>query len=98
MFVGYQQIAVGNAVLPPGTFNVPNGTARVMLQATAESVRYTMDNATLPTAVVGMMLVAGLAPEWFELEDLNRMFFVSANIGALAYLNVHYYAPSPLSL
>ena len=97
MFVGYQRVAVGNAVVNlAGVLVVPAGTARVQLQSDLLNVRYTMDGVTNPNAGYGMLLINGLAPEWYELADLQRMRAIS--VGALSGLNVHYYAPSPLSV
>jgi len=97
MFIGYQRVVVGPAVVNlTGVVAVPAGTVRVQLQADLLSIRYTMDNATNPNAGFGMLLIDGLSPEWFELEDLLRMRAVS--VGALSGLNIHYYAPSSLSV
>ena len=92
MFVGYQRVAVGAAVTNlAGVAVVPAGTVRVQVQADLLNVRYTMDNATNPAVGVGMLLIVGQPPEWFEVQDFLRMRAIS--VGALSGLNVHYYAP-----
>ena len=60
------------------------------MQATGNDIRYTMDGVTDPTMNIGMVLQNGLAPEWFEREDLDNIRLVPGGAGT-ATLEVHYY-------
>ena len=53
MFLGYQQVTVGDTVLTVASFTIPVGANHVMLQAEAQNVRYTMDNTSAPDTGVG---------------------------------------------
>jgi len=90
-FLRYQQVMVQNAVLDVAALNIPQGTARAQIHVTTQPVRYTMDGATVPTVTVGMEFTVGNAPEWFDIEDLQRIQFISG-AGANAFLNIHYWA------
>lgn len=91
-FVGYQQVTFGAVVqTAAANLNIPPTTIRAQLQADTADMRYTMDgNAIRPTPVEGMLLLNGLAPEWFEIEDLNNLRFMGDG-GAVGQLNVHYW-------
>lgn len=92
MFVGFQQVPIGNVVADlSGVLVPPAGTVRAQIQADLLDVRYIMDGATNPNAGYGMLLIVGLGPEWFEVGDLRRMRAIS--VGALSGLNVQYWAP-----
>ena len=60
----------------------------VLLQATAQNIRWT-DDGTTPTATVGMLLYAGNDPYPFT-GDLSALQFIE--VAATAVLNVSYYA------
>lgn len=92
MYVGYQRLSIGAGVTNlAGVMAVPAGTVRAQLQVDLLNVRYTADGATNPAVGVGMLLIVGLAPEWFEITDLQNMLVVST--GASSGLNIHYWAP-----
>ena len=61
----------------------------VLLQCTAQNVRWT-DDGTTPTATVGMLLYAGADPYPFT-GDITALKVIQ--VAATAVLNVSYYAP-----
>lgn len=82
--VGFEQIAV----LTAATGLTPPGNARMaLIQAEAQTVRW-RDDATDPTATVGMQLAAAAAPLKY-VGNLNAIKFIEAAIGGI--LNVSYY-------
>jgi len=90
-YIGYQQVGVAGVVLTAANLNIPPECSRAHLQATNVDIFYTMDeNPVNPTAITGMVLQQGLAPEWFEVEDLARIRFIAGGAGN-AFLNIHYY-------
>ena len=89
MFLGYQQVTVGDTVLTVASFTIPVGANHVMLQAEAQNVRYTMDNTSAPDTGVGMVLIVGLAPELFSIEDFRRIK-LHRGAGSDGKINVHY--------
>lgn len=93
MFGKYERIAINGTTVTQlsAVANIPPGTIRAQLQADTANIHYTMDGASNPSSTVGMRLIAGLAPEWFEIKDLVRMRMISA--GSASGLNIHYYVP-----
>lgn len=91
MYLSFQQVSVSSSVLTVSSFTVPANATHVSLQADTQPVRYTMDNTTTPTASLGMILLVGLAPETFSVEDLRRIKVIRG-AGSDAKLNVHYFA------
>jgi hypothetical protein len=56
--LGHQTLSavqLGAAIAP----TVPSGTREMWVQADTANVRYTLDGTTVPTAAVGMIVVAG---------------------------------------
>jgi hypothetical protein len=102
MFIGYQQVAVTGALLTRTDLVIPANATSVILQADTNNIRYTMDGSN-PTQVRGMVLVAGLPPEEFLIENLYRIRF-TRGAAADAVLNLHYsgsqenYLPDPGNL
>lgn len=90
MILGYQKIEVTSAVKTGALFTLPTGVSGAMLQAETQNVRYTMDGTTVPTAVNGMLLITGLRPEQFQVEDLLHMKFCLA-AGVTGTLHLHYF-------
>jgi hypothetical protein len=91
-FVAHRQVAVTNVELSANALNVPVACRMggyVMLQAETQNVRYTMDGETHPSQSVGMILVAGNAPEMFTMEDFLRIRFIRG-AGSDAVLNAHF--------
>jgi hypothetical protein len=90
-FVGYEQIVYGPAVQTVAALTIPPTTIRAQLQAETSDMRYTMDgNPVRPTPAEGMLLLQDEPPEWFEVEDLQRIRFLGDG-GAVGQLNIHYY-------
>jgi hypothetical protein len=90
-FIGYEQIATGPVLGTFADLTIPPNTVRAYIQAETANVRYTMDgDGVNPTVITGMLLLQGLAPEWFEREDLARIRFIGDG-GGVGRLNIHYY-------
>ena len=90
MFIGYEQRLVVAAAQTAAVLNIPAGATGAVLQADVQNVRYTMDNATDPTQILGMVLAVGLPAEQFLIEDLMRIRFCRG-AAADAMLNIHYW-------
>ncbi len=90
MFLSYQQIA--SAVLPKrGTdVAIPGNATGVCIQAETQNIRYTMDNVTIPTTTVGMVLVAGTDAKEFLMEDFRRLQFIAGS-GGVGTLHCHFF-------
>jgi hypothetical protein len=90
MFLGYEQIGATTAAANSSAFTMPVGTQYCLLQAdpSGPGVRYTMNGDNTPTNTLGMVLVAGLAPERFTAEDVANINFISVNTNTK--INVHY--------
>lgn len=88
-FLSYERVqAVPGGAQTAAALTIPSTCQRAQLQADTADIRYTCDNATNPTAAVGMLLVADEPPQWMEVEDLQRMRFIS--VGAVGGLSLHY--------
>lgn len=83
--LGYTQVT--NLVAAVGLGAIPAGAETVLLQAEAQNVRY-RDDATDPTAAIGMILVINTIYE-FTVAQLARMKFIEA--AASAKLNISFY-------
>lgn len=88
-FISHEQVTV-TTLKTFANLTIPTNTHGVRLQATANNVVYTMDDTSVPTATVGMVLVVGNTPEDFNVEDIKKIKFISAS--GTAQLEVHYYA------
>ena len=93
-FLGYEQITVAAIPLDRSDLTIPTRTDRVVVQAESQDVRYMMvpegEGARTPTQSLGMVFVAGLAPEEFLFEDFRHITFVRG-AGSDGILNIHYY-------
>lgn len=81
---GYQQITDLSAAT---ALTVPAGTRKAVVIAVDQDVRY-RDDATDPTADVGMYMPKGIAVT-FDNEQLNRLSFIETTTSA--ELNIVYY-------
>lgn len=96
MYLGYQRINVTAAVKTVSVLTIPMGTTHVEIVAEVGSVRYTMDNVTVPSAALpsGMVFKITDPPKSFLVEDLMRIQFCSdiqADALANEALNFHYF-------
>lgn len=90
MIIAYQAIAAGVVEQTAAALTIPSATQRAQLQASAQNIRYRLDDG--PTdAVTGMTLIVGNDPVWVEREDLDRIRFISANVAAPAQLDIQYW-------
>ena len=90
MYLGYNQIQVAGEVLTESDLTIPGRATGAVLQAETGSIRYTMDNSTVPNNTKGMLLVPTLPPEEFLIDDVRRIKFVR-NGTTNAVLNIHYF-------
>ena len=70
------------------TLSLPLHAQKIMMQALAQNIRYTMDGS-MPAAAVGFQLKAGDPPRVIELTGDNRLvlkFFREASGAILEYL------------
>ncbi len=91
MFIGYQAIAapVGAEQLA-AVLVVPPATMRAWVQASANNIRFTLNDA--PAGLFhGMTLLVAQHPIWIEREDLANIRFISANAAAGAQLDIMYF-------
>jgi len=91
MFIGYQAIAAPAGVEQTvAALAIPQATQRAWIQASANNIRFTLSGA--PAGLFhGMTLLVAQHPVWIEREDLANIRFISANAGAGAQLDVHYW-------
>jgi len=66
------------------TLNVPTGAQRVMLQATAQNIWYTLDGST-PAANSGFLMVANAVPIIIDVSKGVTLRFLEAAGGAYLY-------------
>lgn len=91
MYLFCERIPVAGAVLTQAALAIPAKATGAELQADTASIRYTMDNSTVPAAGgPGMLLNTTDPPKTFLIEDLKRIKFTQGS-GA-AGLNIHYFA------
>jgi hypothetical protein len=95
MFLGYEQIASTGTAQSVKTVStvIPTITKAINLvriQATGQSISYTLDGKTVPTATLGMLLIAGLEAIELRYEDFLNMQFIEGSGGA-GKLNIEYY-------
>lgn len=67
---------------------IPAGAEFCLLQAETQNIRWT-DDGTVPTAALGMLLIAGGDPWLYDGHDLTALQFFQ--VAATAKLNVAYY-------
>jgi hypothetical protein len=94
MYLSFQAVAISNTVVKDVTnLTVPAKATHAELQADVGSIRYTMDNSTVPATNNGggMILNTGLAPLTVLIEDLRRIKFIR-NGSVDAILLIHYVA------
>jgi len=91
MFIGSQAIAVPAGVeQTAAALNVPPATQRAWVQASVNNIRFSLDgSATSP--LHGLTLLVAQHPVWIEREDLANIRFISANAGAGAQFDIHYF-------
>lgn len=70
---------------------IPAKATHAEIQADTQAVRYTMDNTTVPTSTLGMLLLTTEPPKLFLIEDVRRIQFIQGAGGAGA-INIHYLA------
>lgn len=95
-YLSYLQITVSSSVLLGNDQTIPAQATFVELQAETQPVRYTMDNATAPSASSGAVLRASGKPKLFSVEDFRRLKMIRG-AGSDAKLNVHFYNPFRVS-
>jgi hypothetical protein len=99
MYIGFEQKTVSNVVLTASDFTIPSNATFVVVQATGEDVRYTMDGSTDPTATLGMIWhaehagppagTAADAPEFYSIDDFQNVRMIRGG-GSDGVLNLHY--------
>lgn len=92
-FIGYKQVTATGNIQTQDALEIPAAAHGAMLQADGANIRYTMDPdganpGPPPNANVGMLLVNGNPPEYFQIDDLRKIQFVAAS--GSPKLNVHY--------
>lgn len=89
-YIRHERISATGAVKTVTSLDIPKEATSARLQSDTVDVRYTMDGATDPSATSGMVLVNGLDPEDFLIQDVQKIRFTrgGAQDGGL---NVHYY-------
>jgi len=91
-FLSYEVIPSGAVVDTVASLVVPANATHVMLQATGNDIRYTMDGVlAYPTTTSGMVLIDGQPPEQFLIEDLLNIRFIQ-DIAGVGSLHQHYFA------
>lgn len=90
-FVGHDVESATASVKTATDLTIPANATGVELQADTSDIRYTMDDATDPTQITGMVLVNGLDPEPFLIQDLRKIRFTRGS-GSNGNLNCHFWA------
>ena len=95
-FLGYERIQATATIKNRKDLTIPTRTDRVVVQADTADVRYLMvpegtEPSVAPGQSNGMILISGLAPEEFSIEDFVHISFVRGS-GSNGFLNIHYYA------
>lgn len=88
-FLLHEEIAATAGVKDASSLNIPPTATSALLQADTSDIRYTMDGSD-PTQTSGMVLVNGLEPEDFLIQDIRQLKFTRGS-GSDGNLNVHYY-------
>jgi len=96
MYLSYEQITATDTVKTTTSLTIPANATHAMMMADTQNVRYTMDDTTDPTQTSGMVLVVGLPPEQFGVEDLLRIRFCRG-AGTNGVLNIHYFGPREIT-
>jgi valyl-tRNA synthetase len=91
MYLSFEQVVADGTVKTVTALTVPAKATHAELQATTQDIRYTMDDATNPSASSGMVLATTHDPKQFLIEDVKRMRF-TRGAGSDGELNVHYFA------
>lgn len=81
----HQTVTIGGAVY---TLNIPQGVARVMVQALVQNVRYTLDG-TAPTTVVGFQFIAAAEPRVLDVVGGRTVISFFEEVGG-AILEIQY--------
>jgi len=90
MIIGYERVIADATVKTATAFSIPDRATRAIVQCEDFNVRFTMDNATDPSASVGFLMQQGT---WYEfpIEDFKRIRFTVKNGGTnQAPMNIHY--------
>ena len=90
-YLFHERVTAEATVKDVNDLAVPNNATSARLQADTSDIRYTCDGATNPSQTTGMVLVNGLEPEDFLLEDILKIRFTRGS-GTNGGLNIHYYA------
>jgi len=64
------------------TLNIPTGCSEVLVQATVQNIRYTV-NGTNPTASSGFVLISGNDPISIPVTKNTVLKFISESAGAI---------------
>lgn len=93
VYLGYEQVAATDTVKTKADFSaaIPAEATHAELQASTAGVCYTMDDATDPTTAAGMILLVGVVPKLFLIEDVHRIRFCRSG-GSDGVLHIHYLA------
>jgi len=89
MHLSFQQINP-TTVKTAADLTIPAGATHAELSASVDTIMYTMDNSTTPSATVGMAMNPYHSNKIFLIEDIKRIKFIAG--GAGAKLNISYFA------
>ena len=89
-FLSFEQIATDATVKDVTDLTIPANATHAEIQADTNDVRYTMDGS-VPSSSVGMLLVVGLKPKTFVIDDVREIQFIQGSGGA-GNINLHYFA------
>jgi len=89
MYLGFERVAVTNVIGLATSLTIPAEATHAEIQVDTNDVRYTMDDATDPSADSGMIFLTTEEPKLFLIEDVRRIRFVRGG-AANGALNIHY--------
>ena len=89
-FVGYEQVAISNAVKTVSDLTIPAKAQWAVIQADDNHIRYTLDG-TAPTTTSGMKLLTTSDGTNVDVSDLLKIKFIR-DASTDAVLLIHYSA------
>lgn len=90
VFLSSEEIIADASVKDVSALTIPPTATSALIQSDTNDVRYTMDGGSTPTQDTGMVLVNGLEPEDFLIQDIRQIRF-TRGAASDAVLNIHYY-------
>ena len=75
----HQTMTLGSGVVSP---YFPPGANKIMLQAIAKALRYTLDG-TIPSATVGFQLAAAASPIILEINEKTKLQVIREESGTI---------------